>query len=63
MIHYLLSKTHTSFFIVDSSRRNIRAIEGGEKRNEGEGVMHKRTVERQREKEKKSENLSGEIDR
>lgn len=51
MIHHLLSKRILHF--LSSILRNVRAIESGEKRNEGEGVMHKRTVERQREKEEK----------
>lgn len=60
MIHHLLlTRTLCFFFIVDFLLK--RAIGGGGKRNEGKGVMHKRTVEERREKER--ENLSEEIDR
>lgn len=67
MIHHLLLKRILRFLlsILSILRRNIQAFEerNWRKKNEGQGVMHKRIVKTEKERQKKRENLSREIDR
>lgn len=67
MIHHLLLKRILRFLlsILSILRRNIQAFEerNWRKKNEDQGVTHKRIVKTEKERQKKRENLSREIDR